>query len=113
LYLLFGGILVLLLLTAGCTTLPIGDVAYNAGKMIVTINNPGDPVDIGIQVRVYTINEFEQHELLTTGTTVTLARNENTVTIPVHLDPGKYKVYVYLTINEKRETAVIRDITVL
>lgn len=110
--LFFGGILVLLLIAAGCITLPIGDVSYHAEKLSVTITNPTNPVDVGIQVRVYSIHEFEQHELLTTGTTVTLEKNENTVTMPLHLDPGKYKIYVYLTTNGVRETAVIRDIVV-
>ena len=110
--LLFGFLLVLLLAAAGCTTLSVGNVSYGAGNLTVTITNNRDPVDTGIQVRIYKLNEFEQHELLTTGTTVTLTGTDNTVTIPLRLDPGRYKIYVYLTTNGQRETAVIRDITV-
>ena len=71
-----------------------------------------DPVNTGVQVRVYKLDEFEQHELLTTGITSTLKGTENTVEIPLRLDPGRYKIYVYLTTNGQREAAVIRDITV-
>jgi len=111
-YLLFGFFLILLLVAAGCTTLSVGNVSYGAGNLTVTIANTGEPVDTGVQVRIFTLNEFEQHELLTTGTTVMLSGTGTTVTLPLHLDPGRYKIYVYLTTNGERETAVIRDITV-
>ena len=92
--------------------LSVGDVSYGAGNLTLPITNTCDPVETGVQVRVYTLNEFEQHELLTTGTTVTLNGTDTTVLIPLHLDPGRYKIYVYLTTKGQRETAVIRDITV-
>jgi hypothetical protein len=111
-YPLFGLFLILLLAAAGCTTLSVGNVSYGAGNLTVTIANSGEPVETGIQVRVYTLDEFEQHELLTTGTTVTLTGTGNEVTIPLRLDPGRYKIYVYLTTDGKRTAAVIRDITV-
>jgi hypothetical protein len=111
-YPLFGLFLILLLAAAGCTTLSVGNVSYGAGNLTVTLANTGEPVETGIQVRVYTLDEFEQHELLTTGTTVTLTGTDNEVTIPLRLDPGRYKIYVYLTTDGKRNTAVIRDITV-
>ena len=110
--LFLGFFLILLLAVAGCTTLSVGDVSYGAGNLSVTISGTGDKVDTGIQVRVYELNEFEQHELLTTGTTVTLTGTETTIAIPLHLDPGRYKIYVYVTSSGERETAVIRDITV-
>jgi hypothetical protein len=111
-YFLFGFFLILFLVAAGCTTLSVGNVSYGAGNLTLTIANTGTPVDTGVQVRIFTLNEFDQQELLTTGTTVTLTGTDNTVTIPLHLDPGRYKIYVYLTKNGERTTAVIRDITV-
>jgi len=110
--LLMGVFLILCLTAAGCTTLPVGDVSYGNGNLMVVVAGPGTPVDVGVQVTVYTLDQFEQHELLTTGTTATLTGNENTVMIPVKLSPGSYKIYVYITRNGERETAVIRDITV-
>lgn len=110
--LILGFLLILLVAAAGCMTHSVGNVSYGAGNLTIPITNTGDPVETGVQVRVYTLNEFEQHELLTTGTTVTLAGTDNEVTIPLRLDPGRYKIYVYLTTNGEREAAVIRDITV-
>ncbi len=110
--LLFGLLLGLLLVTAGCTSLSIGNVAYGNGNLTVGVAGPGTPLNVGVQVRVFTLDQFEQHELLTTGTTVTLTGAQNTVTIPLQLAPGNYKIYIYLTENGERETAVIRDITV-
>ncbi|MEN6395026.1 MAG: hypothetical protein ABFC78_00905 [Methanoregula sp.] len=110
--LISGFILILFLAAAGCTTLPVGDVSYGADNLTVSITNTGEPVDIGVQVRVYTLNEYEQRELLTAGTTATLTGTENTIKVPLHLDPGRYKIYVYITEHDQRMTAVIRDITV-
>ena len=112
LYLLIGFLLALLLIASGCTTLSIGDVWYSAGNLSIPIAGSGTPVNTGVQVRVYKLDEFEQHELLTTGITSTLKGTENTVEIPLRLDPGRYRIYVYLTTNGQREAAVIRDITV-
>ncbi len=105
-------LLVLLLAAAGCATLSVGNVSYSTGNLSVTIAGSGTPVDTGVQVRVYELDEFGQHELLTTGITTTLTGTENTVEIPLHLDPGRYKIYVYLTTDGQREAAVIRDIAV-
>ena len=110
--LLIGFVLVLLFLAAGCTSLSVGNVSYGAGNLSVTIAGAGTPAGTGVQVRVYQLDEFEQHELLTTGTTATLSGTETTVAIPMHLDPGRYKIFVYLTTGGQREAAVIRDISV-
>jgi hypothetical protein len=111
-YLLPGFFLVVLIFTAGCTSLSVGNVSYGNGNLTVGVAGPGTPVDVGVQVTVYALDEFSQHELFTTGTTAMLSGTENTVTIPVQLEPGRYKLYVYITENGERETAVIRDITV-
>jgi hypothetical protein len=110
--LLFCFLLVLLMVAAGCTSLSIGDVVYGAGNLSVTIAGTGAPAGIGVQVRVYKLDEFEQHELLTTGTTATITGPETTVEIPTHLDPGRYKIFVYLATDGQRDAAVIRDIAV-
>jgi hypothetical protein len=110
--LLFGFFLVLLLVAAGCTTLSVGNVSYGNGNLTVAVAGPGTPVDVGVQVTVYALDEFSQAGLVTTSTTATLTGSENTVTIPVQLAPGRYKIYVYITQNGERQTAVIRDIAV-
>ena len=84
-YLAVGFFLVLLVLAAGCTSLSVGNVSYGAGNLSVTIAGAGTPAGTGVQVRIYKLDEFEQHELLTTGTTATLSGTETTVAIPMHL----------------------------
>ena len=102
----------LLFFTAGCVSSTIGDVEYNPGNVTVAVDHSGAPVEAGVQARIFSLSEFEQHELLTTGTGVTLATGKNSIALPVSLSPGRYKIYVYLTTDGRRETAVIRDISV-
>jgi hypothetical protein len=102
----------LLLAAAGCSTLSVGDVTYGNGNLSVAVAGTGTPENIGVQVRIFAIDEFGQHELLTTGTTVPVAGKGKVIDIPVSLEPGRYKLYVYLIRNGERETAVIRDISV-
>jgi hypothetical protein len=110
--LLCGFFLLLFLAAAGCTTYSVGDVSYGNGNLTVEVAGPGTPTDVGVQVTVYALDAFSQHAFVTTGTTATLTGSENTVMIPVQLPPGNYKIYVYITENGGRKTAVIRDITV-
>lgn len=104
--------LVLLLAAAGCSTLSVGDVSYGNGNLTVAVTGTGSPQTIGVQVRIFTLENFGQHELLSTGTTTQLTGKENTIDLPLSLSPGRYKLYVYLVRDGERETAVIRDITV-
>ena len=97
---------------AGCVSTPVGNVSYADGNMTVAVAHTGTPMNAGVQVRIFSLGEFEQHELLTTGTDLTLVEGENSAILPVRLDPGRYKLYVYLTANGEREAAVIRDIVV-
>lgn len=103
---------IILVLSAGCMSLAIGDVTPTDGGVKVHVTNSGDPIQAGIQVRVFRINDLAQQELTNTGVTVTLNRGENDITVPVRLEPGSYKLYVYVTMNGERKTASIKDIVV-
>ena len=111
-YLLAFALLALIFLAAGCTSLSVGNVTYGNGNLTLEIAGPATPQETGVQVTVYSVDEYSQQELFTTGTTATLGGKENTVAVPAQLSPGKYKVYVYLVTNGERQAAVIRDITV-
>lgn len=108
---LAAGIL-LLLFSAGCTSLAVNTVGYDHGNLSVSVTNPGDPVDAGVQVRIFQVSGLSQQEREVTGTPVHLPKGTGLIEVPVHLEPGSYKLYVYLTINGERQTAVIRDIVV-
>jgi len=105
-------VVTLIVLSAGCTSLAIGDVTYHDKGLSVHVSNSGDPVDAGIQVRVYEIKDLNQRELTFTGIPVSVKKGENEFTVPVMLEPGTYKLYVYLTVNGERRTAGIKDIVI-
>ncbi len=101
-----------LLLSAGCTSLAVRDVTSSQDNLSVHVSNSGDSVTAGIQVRAYQIRDMEQRELTNTGVTAVLEKGENTILVPLRLEPGTYKLYVYVTINNERKTASIKDIVV-
>jgi hypothetical protein len=105
-------VVVLIILSTGCTSLAIGDVSYHSRELSVHVSNSGDPFDGGIQVRIYEIKNLNQQELTVTGIPVSVKKGENEFTVPVPLEPGTYKIYVYLTEDGERKTASIRDIVV-
>ncbi len=103
---------VLIVLSVGCTSLAIGDVNYRNQGLLVHVSNSGDPVDAGIQVRVYELKNLNQRELTVVGFPVSVRRGENDFVVPIRLAPGTYKLYMYLTVNSERRTAGIKDIVV-
>jgi hypothetical protein len=109
---LFCVLCILFILCAGCTSLAVGNVAPVQDGLLVHVTNSGDPVEAGVQVRVYQIRDMEQRELTNTGIPVMLGRGENAVNVPVRLEPGTYKLYIYVTVNSERKTASIKDIVV-
>ena len=96
----------------GCTSVTIGEVSYNNGTLTVPVTSPAGPVESFVQVTVYEIKDFHQQEMRTVQQPVTLAAGENPVQVPLSLDPGTYKLYVYILTPGERQTATIRDIVV-
>jgi hypothetical protein len=107
-----GCILLILCLLAGCTSATIGDVAYHNGTVTVRVTRDQEPGDAFVQVTVYEIRNFHQEEKTVFSTPVMLQRGENTVQVPGTLQPGTYKLYVYILKPGDRQTATIRDIEV-
>lgn len=97
---------------SGCTSLSVGNVTTSQDNLLIEVSNTGSPVDTGVQVRVYQIRGLAQEELTNTGVPATLKRGNNIVTVPLRLDPGTYKVYVYVTVNNERQTASIKDLVI-
>ncbi|MFA5331167.1 MAG: hypothetical protein WC342_02205 [Methanoregula sp.] len=99
-------------IATGCISHSIGDVSYGAGNVSVTITNSGIPTNAGLELKIFSVGEYTQKEYLTTGSEVVLQKGDNRIDIPAMLGPGHYKIYLYITENGQRETAVIRDISV-
>ncbi len=105
-------LLVLFLFLCGCVSSTVGDISYTGSGLSATINNPGQPADGFIQVTIYKVNGLAQDEYTVVMKGMKLESGENTVIIPVTLEPGIYKLNVYLFEKGERKTAVIRDIVV-
>jgi hypothetical protein len=99
-------------LLAGCISTNIGETLYSDGGVTTHITNTGEPAEAYIQVTVYETRDLRQQEVTVLNTTVMLGNGENTVYVPGPLDPGRYKLYIYLIQNHDRKNAVIRDIVV-
>lgn len=105
-------VLVLFSLLCGCVSSSVGDISYTNGGLAAMINNPGQPADAFVQVTVDQVNGLSQKDLTVVMHGVRLMTGDNTVMIPVTLEPGTYKLKIYLIQDGERKTAVIRDIVV-
>ncbi len=105
-------VLVLFSLCAECLSTGVGDARYGNNSIMVNISHTGDPADVNVQVTVYRVANLKQEMYTIVDAPARLVNGENTVTVPVRLGPGSYKLYVYVLSNGDRKTAVIRDIIV-
>jgi hypothetical protein len=111
-FLMAGTIFILAILCAGCVSTNVGDASYSNGSVMVRITNTGDPIPVTIQVTAYRIQDLHQQMYTIAGAPVTIPAGETVVTVPVELEPGTYKLYIYVLRDGDRKNAVIRDITV-
>jgi len=100
------------ILSAGCVSTSVGAVGYSSQSVAIDITHAGEPLDAYVQVTVYRLANLTQEQQEILGAPVTLLPGKNTLSIPARLDPGSYKLFVYVISNGDRKTAVIRDITV-
>jgi hypothetical protein len=105
-------LLVVILLFSGCTTIDIGNAEYANNTVSLPITNTGSPSEGYIQVTVYEIIHNQQEETDVLYAPLALQQGENTAHIPGTLEPGQYKLYIYLIQNGERKAATIRDIVV-
>jgi|SRR5208337_2685136 len=107
-----GAILVLALLCAGCISVNGGDASYRNRSVIVQITNAGEPANVTVQVTAYRIQDLHQQVYAIAEAPATIRDGETDVAVPVDLEPGTYKLYIYVLSDGERKTAVISDITV-
>jgi uncharacterized protein (DUF58 family) len=107
-----GTVLVLALLCAGCISVNGGDALYRNRSIMVQITNTGEPADVTVQVTAYRIQDLHQQMYTIAEAPATIRTGETDVAVPVDLEPGAYKLYIYVISGGDRKTAVIRDITV-
>jgi len=103
---------VLLLVISGCTSPAIDDASYRNGGISVNLTSSRDIADAWMQVTIYQIKDLHQTEYLVVNAPISLKNGKNGIYLPAPLEPGNYKLYIYLIQNGERKTAVIRDIVV-
>lgn|SRR5512133_3700408 len=111
-FLIVSGMLFCLVFSAACVSTTIGDVAYSGDGITLTLSHDSEPSEGFVQVTVYEIKNNQQEEADVFYAPLALQRGENTAFIPGTLEPGQYKLYIYLIQDGERKAATIRDLVV-
>jgi len=110
--LLLVSFLALLFLSPGCLSASIGQVAYNGTSLQVQVTNSGGAGDAALQVNVFRFQDFQQVEVTRRILPVKLGEGTGTYSIPLALDDGTFRLYLYVITGNDRRASVIQDITV-
>jgi hypothetical protein len=111
-FLIVSGIVFCFIFSAACVSTTIGNVAYSGGGLTIPFSHTGGPSAGYVQVTVYAIKNNQQEERDVLYAPLALQQGENTAFIPGTLEPGQYKLYIYLIQNGERKAATIRDLVV-
>lgn len=111
-FLIMSGLLFCSLFSAACVSTTIGEVAYSAGGLAIPFSHEGAPSEGYVQVTVYEVKDNLQEETDVFYAPLALRPGENSVLVPGTLEPGRYKLYIYLIQNGERKAATIRDLVV-
>lgn len=103
---------VLLSVIPGCMTTEFGDISYTPGALHMNVSGAENRTDAVLQVTIYALQDLQQQEVYKHADYVSVTKGQNTFTEPVSLEPGSYRVYLYLTYGNERKAAVIRDLRV-
>ncbi|MGA2935255.1 MAG: hypothetical protein ABSD81_08895 [Methanomicrobiales archaeon] len=110
--LLLVSFLALLSLSPGCLSVSIVHVTYDGSSLHVQVTNTGVTGDAALQVNVFRFQDFRQVEVTRMTLPVRLESGTGTYTLPLTLDAGTYRLYLYVTSGNDRRASVIQDITV-
>jgi len=111
-FLIVSGLVFFSLFSAACVSTTFGEVTYYGGGLTLPVSHTGEPSEGYIQVTVYAIKDNQQVETDVFYAPLALQQGDTTAFIPGMLEPGQYKLYIYLIQNGERKTAAIRDIVV-
>jgi hypothetical protein len=104
--------LLALAISPACLSTSIGGVDYDGQNLHVQVTDTGGPEDAALQVSVYRTGDFRQVEVTRQMFPVVLGQGSTTLTVPLALGEGTYRLYLYIIIDNARRASVIRDITV-
>ena len=98
--------------TCGCLTYSFGDAVYDGENLKIQIFNSGEPKEVVVQATIFHIVDFQQTEIYRRAEYMYLESGENEYIIPIDLQPGQYKLYLYVMTDDSGRTTEIRDIVV-
>jgi hypothetical protein len=104
--------LLLLSLSPGCLSTSIGRATYDGSTLLVPVTNAGGESGAALQVNVFRFQDFRQVEVSRTIVPVTLRQGTGTYPVPLQLDDGTFRLYLYVITGSDRRAGVIQDITV-
>jgi hypothetical protein len=111
--LLLAFLLAILALSPGClSTASIGPAVYDGSSLNVQVTNSAGARDAALQVNVFRFQDFRQVEVTKEILPVRLEPGTGTYSIPLSLDDGSFRLYLYVLIDNDRRAGAIRDITV-
>lgn len=111
-YGILGIAVILCVLGAGCATASVGDVLYTNDSLLITATNQDTSTQAVLQIAVYAVDNLTQTELFRKAEFVRFEQGTHQYREPVTLEPGDYKVYVYIIVDGDSKARVIRDLTV-
>ena len=97
------------LFSSGCMEYSFGELRYNDSNLTVQISNNGNDIDATVQITVYSLDNFRQTDYAKYVKSVNLKHGVHEYTFPAELSEGNYKLYLYVLVDKKRESAEIRD----
>jgi hypothetical protein len=97
---------------AGCLESNFKNVVYAQDVLTIQATNDGPATPAVLQVTIVETGQLPQKEIAKLVKDVTFAQGDNTFTLPTHLEPGNYKLYIYITVGNDRRVSVIRDLSV-
>jgi hypothetical protein len=97
---------------AGCLDEPIGQVTYDGQQLVIEAQNDGVSSQAVLEVKVYRAESLGQTEVFSKVEYVQFNAGANEFRVPVDLDSGTYKAYIYLSTENGRRGSVIRDLRV-
>lgn len=96
-------------LAAGCINQVPGDVTYQSGSLTFTIKSE-EPIPDGVlEVAVFRLKDFNQVELFRNADNFPLKAGDNVFTLPIVLQKGNYRCFIYIRSGTNRYPVVIRN----
>jgi hypothetical protein len=105
-------LLALLVLSPACLSTSVGQVSYDGKNLLVQVTTAGGPEEAALQVNVFRFQDFRQVEVGRWILPVRLAEGTGTYAVPLALDQGSFRLYLYVITGGDRRAGVIRDISV-